>query len=207
MLYPNVRPAFRGPKAAILPRTLPVREDKPSSIFQSANQFGTPSDSQDLDLHLLQTTAWWTVQFLAAPRCYLSFVRSGLLMKQWGTWFLHVLPIKQVSWVASGPHLSVRSDKIPTPGNWRFFFSCVFPASNILFYHLMSSRGYLTTKPWPRNRSLTSWIETSKQPDIYKEVLPIFLQIVSPRATLRGQRGEGRHPYRSPFRTESFICI
>lgn len=154
-------------------------ETNPLPFFHRANQFGTPFDSQDLDLHLLQTTAWWMVQFLAAPRCYLSFVRSGLLIKQRGPCFLHVLPIKQVSWVALGPHLSVRSDKIPTPGNWRFFFPCVFPASNILFCHLMPSRGYLTTKPWPRNRSLTSWKETSKQPDIYKEVLPIFFQIVS----------------------------
>lgn len=117
MLYPNVRPAFRGPKAAILLGTLPADEDEPSSIFKRANQFGTPSDSQDIDLHLLQTTARRIVQYLAAPHGYLSFVRSGLLIKQWGPCSLHILPIKQVSWAASGAHLSVRSDEIPALGN------------------------------------------------------------------------------------------
>jgi len=52
------------------------------------------------------------------------------------------------------------------------FFSCVFSTSNILFCHLMLSRGYVTTKLWPRNQPLlspTSWKKASKSTGVRKE--------------------------------------
>lgn len=73
---------LRGVKAAILLRTLPAHWDKHSSTFQRANQFPASSNSQDIDLHLFQTRAKWTIRYLGAAHGSGGSVRSGCLIKQ-----------------------------------------------------------------------------------------------------------------------------
>lgn len=92
-----------------------------------------------------------------------------------------------------------------------FFFSCVFPTSNILFCHLMSSRGYLTTKLWPRDEPLLSPTSSKKRHQSRQAFVEKFtFKIAIPHGILCGQRsstGEGRCPYRSALRTQTSICI